>query len=76
MPEPAHIPSSLSSLELAFQIGAVYSFNNVLNRPIYSALKEMQYLINYYSIQVIYFIPAVFVVSLTKPSLPENTEST
>lgn len=46
--EPADVPSSLSSLELAFQIGAVYAFNNVLNRPVYSALKEMQYFINYY----------------------------
>lgn len=41
MPEPADLPSSLSSLKLAFQIVAVYAFNNVLNRPIYSALKEM-----------------------------------
>ena len=31
-------PSSLSSLELAFQIVAIYAFDNIINRPIYSAL--------------------------------------
>jgi uncharacterized Fe-S radical SAM superfamily protein PflX len=35
-----HLPSSLSSLELAFQIVAIYAFDNVINRPIHSALKE------------------------------------
>lgn len=35
-----NLPSSLSGLKLVFQIVAVYAFDNVFNRPIYSTLQK------------------------------------